>query len=256
MRQVAAGQHDGGAFDEDGSESIGGEAAKSIRESAAAQDLPILAFPSQIVIFVEENAEIGEELAMRLRLPDGAETLYKVPVLRYWTLSPEDLRERKLHALLPLQVFRSRKKLQQIDDSQHSEEEKQRLFTEAFAELKVTVQQTLAIMGQLETGKQLSLGDMDRMLRALDSILAYLYRKYGKPYEQTKREVTGMIKTFIDPEIRELAMKAGRKAGREEGIKEGKFEVARNMLALGFEVEMIHRATGLAPEEIELERSK
>ncbi len=48
----------------------------------------------------------------------------------------------------------------------------------------------------------------------------------------TEREVTGMIKTFIDPEI--------RKQGRKEGVREGKFEVARNMLALVFEVEVIH----------------
>jgi len=157
-------------------------------------------------------------------------------------------------------VFRSRKKLEQIADSKISNKEKQQRITEAFAELKLTVERTLAVMNELKTGKQLSLGAMNRMLQALGSILTYLYRKYGEPYEQTEQEVTVMIKSFYDPKIREEGRKEGRQEGMEKGMekgmKEGKLEVARNMLELGFDIAMINRATGLSPEEIEREGSK
>ena len=115
-------------------------------------------------------------------------------------------------------------------------------------------------MREMETGKQLPLGDLDRMLRALSGILSYLYRNYGEPYEQTEREVTVMIKSFIDPEILRKGKlegkKEGKKEGKREGRKEAKLEVVRNMIALGYDTEMIGQITKLAKEEIERERAK
>lgn len=126
----------------------------------------------------------------------------------------------------------------------------------AFAELKMTVERTLAIMNELKTSNQLPLGDMNRMLQALSSILSYLYRKYGKSYEQTEREVTVMIKSFIDPKIREEGRKEGKKEGKKEGRKEEKLEVARKLLQRNIDIETIVWATGLTSEEIERERPK
>ena len=39
--------------------------------------------------------------------------------------------------------------------------------------------------------------------------------------------------------------------GREEGAAEGKAEVARNMLAMNMNVDVITKATGLSAEEVE-----
>ncbi|MGL5066245.1 MAG: Rpn family recombination-promoting nuclease/putative transposase [Sarcina sp.] len=46
-------------------------------------------------------------------------------------------------------------------------------------------------------------------------------------------------------------MEVGIKAGKKEGIKEAKFEIAREMIANGLEVEMIVKLTGLSESEIE-----
>ena len=42
----------------------------------------------------------------------------------------------------------------------------------------------------------------------------------------------------------------GREEGREEGKEEGKLEIARNMKALGFNIDAIVKATGLSKEQV------
>ena len=41
----------------------------------------------QLVIFLEENINIKDELYFKLRLPDGQEIRFSVPVLKYWKYS-------------------------------------------------------------------------------------------------------------------------------------------------------------------------
>ncbi len=227
---------------------------KALELAAGREDngLPLLAFPKQIVIFLEENEAIGEELAFRMRLPDGTETVYTVPVLRYWMLSPRDLQERRLFALLPLQVFGSRKNMRLIAASTRTDDEKRQLFAEEFSRLKATIEETLAVIRDLHRQRLLPTGDMDRILQVLGNILNYLYRHYGE-YKQTEEEVSHMIKTFI-PE----AMKKGREEGKKEGLKEGlkervkkgQLKVARNLLKLGVDMNTIVEATELTPEEV------
>lgn len=74
----------------------------------------VIDFPKQLVIFLEENESIRDELSLLLRLPDGKEIEYTVPIMKYWKYSAEDLRNKKMYALLPLQVFKSRKKMMSI----------------------------------------------------------------------------------------------------------------------------------------------
>jgi len=53
-------------------------------------------------------------LYFKLRLPDGQEIRFSVPVLKYWEYSAEDLKNKKMYALLPLQVFKARKRIKTI----------------------------------------------------------------------------------------------------------------------------------------------
>lgn len=45
--------------------------------------------------------------------------------------------------------------------------------------------------------------------------------------------------------------KEGRKEGRDEGEKHKAMEIARNMRALGVDIDVITQATGLTREEVE-----
>ncbi|MEG0371493.1 MAG: Rpn family recombination-promoting nuclease/putative transposase [Clostridium sp.] len=55
---------------------------------------------------------------------------------------------------------------------------------------------------------------------------------------------------------REEGRKEGREEGRNEGIKqgrnEGKYEVARNLMHLGIDIESIKKATGLTEDELKM----
>ncbi len=147
----------------------------------------MIVFPKQIVIFLEENNAIGDELSFRIRLPGGTEVMYTVPVLKLWTLTPRDLQEQKLFALLPLQVFRSRKRMRLIAKSRRTDDEKRRLFAREFERLKGTIEDTVDVIRELQEKKQLPFGDIEKILQVLGNIMNYLYRHYGD-YKQTEKE--------------------------------------------------------------------
>ncbi|XID93437.1 hypothetical protein ACF3MZ_02570 [Paenibacillaceae bacterium WGS1546] len=228
------------------------ELASGTEDSRGRKGMPLIAFPRQIVIFLEENEAVGDELSFRLLLPDGLETVYTVPVLRYWTLSPQDLQERRLFALLPLQVFRSRKNMRRIAASRRTDDEKRRMFAQEFERLKTTIGQTLDVIRDLHHQRLLRLGDIDRLLQVLDNILKYLYRSCGD--DQQTEEVSRMIKTFIDPEVlkkgREQGQKEGIQQGMQQGMQQEKNAVARKLLKLGVDIGTIVEATGLSEEEV------
>ncbi|MFC5401420.1 Rpn family recombination-promoting nuclease/putative transposase [Cohnella soli] len=234
----------------------GFEKALEVSAGEAEDGVPLVIFPKQIVIFLEENEAISDELLFRMRMPDGTETVYTVPVLRHWTLTPRDLQERQLFALLPLKVFSSRKSMRLIATSGLSDDEKRRLFAGEFVRLNETIRETLEIISELHGKRQLWLGDIDKILRVLDSIVNYLYRNYGN--NQQTEEVSRMIKTFIDPEILKKGRKEGRREGLQEGmqkgmqkgLQEGKATVAHNLLKLGVDIGTIAEATGLTQEEV------
>jgi len=64
-----------------------------------------LSFPTQYIIFVEQDDSIPEsELTMKVILWDGKEVEYRVPIMRYWTETVASLVEKRLVPLLPMQL--------------------------------------------------------------------------------------------------------------------------------------------------------
>ena len=70
-----------------------------------------LYFPKQKVIFFEENKNIEDSLKLMIVFGEEKEFLYQVDVMKYWEYSDEDLIEKKMYPLIPLQLFNLRKKL-------------------------------------------------------------------------------------------------------------------------------------------------
>lgn len=69
------------------------------------KDETIIYIPKQLVLFVEENKEIPDEIRMKMIFPNHQEVSYNVPTFKYWKYTQEELVEKKLYPLLPLQVF-------------------------------------------------------------------------------------------------------------------------------------------------------
>ena len=70
-----------------------------------------LYFPKQKVIFFEENKNIEDSLKLIIVFDNDKEFLYEVDVMKYWQYNDEDLIEKKMYPLIPLQLFNLRKKL-------------------------------------------------------------------------------------------------------------------------------------------------
>lgn len=204
---------------------------KAIGESTPprAREETVLTFPKQIVICLEESGSVGDSVSVVLRLPDGHAVRYTVPVLRYWLYDAAQLHEQQLHALLPLQAFKSRKRLKAIAGSKKSAVEKQRLIIEELERLKQTIRSTMDVIGKLYNRREILLGDLNKMLRAIQSISQYLYASYGE-YEAVNKEMKIMMKTLIDPKLIEQGRREGKKEGKKEGKREGVREILLELL--------------------------
>ncbi|MGL4772586.1 MAG: hypothetical protein ACRC2K_03385, partial [Clostridium sp.] len=84
---------------------------KKGKEQSDNSDKRRIYFPKQKVIFFEENKNIKDELKLEIIFPSGESFLYTVDVIKYWELSEEELIEKKMYPLLPLQLFKLRKDL-------------------------------------------------------------------------------------------------------------------------------------------------
>jgi len=179
---------------------------------------------------LEENENISDRLYMTLVLPDGQKLRSTVPVMQYWKYTPLDLESQKMYALLPLQVFKFRKKIMSIYESNRPEEEKTQLINEEFNKLIDTTNTVLNIVKKLHDEKEIPIKDFGRTLDVLVNVTSYPYSKYGE-YRKIDEEVTIMIKTLYDPAIKEEGIKEGIrkgiKKGRIEGRKEGKIRKAQ-----------------------------
>jgi predicted transposase/invertase (TIGR01784 family) len=87
-----------------------------------------------------------------------------------------------------------------------------------------------------EEGIEMAIDAM-RKAYAQDEIRAVI-----EAHEKAKRDAISRIS---------FAERKGRAEGLKEGLKEGREEVARRMLSLGLELEVISQATGLSVSELE-----
>ena len=214
-------------------------ALEHYRSSSAAQTETIdLFFPRQLVIFLEENERIGETVELKLHFPDGQTVVYQAPTLRYWNYTGEELVRQQLYALIPLQVFRIRKRLQHIARSGLADEEKRQRMLAEFNVLKAIISRTLEQLEGLYNDDELDTGDFERLLLVLQNITDYLYNHYDIYQIRVDKEVRQMLEPWFDfPKLKREARQKGKMEGKIEGQMEGKIEgkleVAKKLLETG-----------------------
>jgi hypothetical protein len=174
-----------------------------------------LEFPKQLVIFIEENENIVDELSFEMVLPDGKEILYKVPTMKYWQFTVENLQKKKMYALLPLQVFKSRKKIENIYQSKKEHSEKAQLIKEEFDKLLDTMKLTINALRELDEKNEIIISDLEKILKVIININEYLYNRYGE-YIKIDEEVYNMVKSLFDPAARKQALIEGEKKGKKK----------------------------------------
>lgn len=176
------------------------------------EDIRTIYFPKQKVIFFEENKNIKNQLKLKIIFPDEKEIIYTVDVMKYWEYSDEQLREKKMYPLIPLQLFKLRKELEKA----HNEKDLNRIkeLSNNAKELAGKLAKQSAILFEAD---EILGEDFHKMLLAIQNLIEYLNRNYMND-ENIENEVTTMTKTLYDPEVEKRGIEKGRGEGIEEGI--------------------------------------
>ncbi|AKM20129.1 flagellar assembly protein H [[Flavobacterium] thermophilum] len=83
--------------------------------------------------------------------------------------------------------------------------------------------------------------------QVMELIISYEQRGIEKGIQQgVKQGIEQGLKQGI-----KQGMKQGIEQGRQKGIEEGKIDIAKKMLAKGYDVDTVHELTGLPAEKIE-----
>ena len=124
--------------------------------------------------------------------------------MKYWEYSDEQLREKKMYPLIPLQLFKLRKELEKA----HNKKDLNRIkeLSNNAKELAGKLAKQSAILFEAD---EILGEDFHKMLLAIQNLIEYLNRNYMND-ENIENEVTTMTKTLYDPEV--------EKRGIEEGI--------------------------------------
>ena len=200
------------------------------------EDIRTIYFPKQKVIFFEENKNIKDELKLRIVFPDEKEITYFVSVMKYWEYSDEELIEKKMYPLIPLQLFKLRKILEKAHNKNDIEKIKEisliaKNLANKLAKESAVLFEEDEILGE----------DFHKMLLAIQNLIEYLNRNYIND-DDIEKEVSTMTKTLYDPEV--------EKKGMEKGMEEGKVQAAINFLKLGLDEETVSKGTGFTIDKI------
>ena len=200
-----------------------------------------LYFPKQKVIFFEENKNIDDQLKLLIIFSEEEEFLYKVDVIKYWQYSDEDLIQKQMYPLIPLQLFNLRKKL-------HFAKNKNDI--DKIKELSITAKNLatkLAYESKELFEKHEILGeDFHKMLLAIQNLIEYLNQNYIED-ESLEEEVSIMTKTLYDPEVERRGYEKGEKSGYEKG----KIEIVLNMYSEGLSEKQISKFTNIDIERVQ-----
>ena len=199
-----------------------------------------LYFPKQKVIFFEENKNIEDRLKLIIVFEENKEFLYEVDVMKYWEYSDEELINKKMYPLIPLQLFNLRKKLHSAKKRNDMKKIKE------LSQVAKTLATKLANESKELFDQEEILGDdFHNMLLAIQNLIEYLNRNYIDD-ENLENEVSIMTKSLYDPEVE----KKGIEKGIEQGIEKRDAEIVLNMLGEGLNEETISKLTKIDIEKV------
>ncbi|TYQ13010.1 UNVERIFIED_CONTAM: hypothetical protein Cloal_4058 [Acetivibrio alkalicellulosi] len=197
----------------------------------------VLDFPKQLVIYLEKNQNIKDSISLIIRKPNESMERYEFPTMKYWEYTQEDLINKKMYALLPFQVFNTRKAVESISNSRKTHEEKAQLINIEFNKLIKVIESVGKSSADLYEKEEINLSDFERILLVLKNISDYIYNKYGE-YEKLEKEVENMLTSLYNPAI------------AKDSEKKKAFEIAREAIKEGADIEFVAKITKLDKEVI------
>ena len=183
---------------------------------------------------------------------------YTVPVFRLYAYSAYELGEMDLYLVIPLVLVKYRKRFDHICRRKNLNQEE---FDAIVQDVLQDIEQITTITGTFEEKGVMDEQTKDIILSATMELYAQLHQKYIRD-TRSKERVENMIESVsqkiskkwhtigIEEGI-EKGIEKGLEKGKEEGIAEGVKIVAKNLLMIGTADEVILKATGLTPDELD-----
>ncbi|WP_246517525.1 hypothetical protein [Clostridium aciditolerans] len=205
--------------------------------------------PEPYLIVLEEDKNVPNSIYLEIEIPKQDTITYSCKVLKYFSYDIDKLLKENMYLLLPLQVFRLRKKMYQISISNLLFEEKKSKMIDVYNELKIVIEDTLKAIDLSYNGNKITLEDYDEMTSTIENINSYFLGMYGK-YTDFDEEVREMVKSFYDPKVEERGIEKGIERGKIQGKIEEKIETATEMIKDGEPIEKIKKYTKLDENKI------
>jgi len=163
----------------------------------------VVEFPASCVIYLRHNKNTLNRESVLVRMPDGREMEYVIPVLKSQKYSKEEIFEKKLYVLLPYYILKYEKQLELIE----KEEERRLKFLEEYEDICTRLRESLGEENPLAYSEL-----YDLMKRIQEYVLA--------KKAETRKGVQQIMGGKVLESWRERTLREGREEGREEGRKE------------------------------------
>jgi len=226
------------------------ERAVKLADYSNAKERIKLKMPEPYIIIIEEIEGVKDTIKLKMEFGKGVIFNYDIKILKYWTYDLKKLYNENMYLLYPLQIFKLRKKMNEVSYSKNPEEIKKFEMFRLYEEMLVILKDTLTAIDKAYEDGKIEISDYDEMNIVIENLNSYFINMYGK-YRDFDLEVESMVKSFYDPRIEEKGMARGMAEGIEKGIEKAKFDVVQNMLADGESEEKIKKYTGVSDKDIE-----
>jgi len=191
----------------------------------------LITFPHQAVLYIKPDRTSDSDHSVKISIPDGQKMLYHVNTFYLSEHGTDDLVLSGMHLLLPLKLVLFQPKLK---SSYASDEETKNCVQEEFRD---ETKEIITKINNLYLEGIINMAVKNIMLSATCEIFGQMEQKYIHN-SLIVDEVFGLVRSIS-------------KMMKEEGKAEGKVEVAKALIAKGFDIEVVIELTGLDRKTIQ-----
>lgn len=167
----------------------------------------VVEFPASCVIYLRHSKNTRDKETVLVRMPDGRELEYAVPVVKSQKYEKKEIFKKKLYVLLPYYILRYEKQLGLIE----KEEDRRQRFLEEYEDICDRLIESL--------GKEnpLAYSELHKLMKRVQE---YILKKKA----ETRKGVQQVMGGHVLESWKEEMIRIGREEGHKEGHKEGHAE--------------------------------
>ena len=184
----------------------------ALEEKKKENGVYIVEFPASCVIYLRHNKNTKNKELLLVRMPDGRELEYTVPVVKSQEYTKEDIFKKKLYVLLPYYILRYENQLALIE----KEEDRRRRLLEEYEDICGQMEDTL--------GKENPLG-YSELHKLMTQVLEHILKKK----QETRKGVQQIMGGHVLESWKEEMIRIGRAEGRAEGRTEALLEQQKKL---------------------------